>query len=119
MKNKFKYFPSFSVGAFGDALRKNYKFDDGFPCRFYSDEFPEKFRHNEFLISAGHFIRNNPDLYNEHGFTSNNLIMGDSGGYQICSGATKWKPELTQQSFEWLEKNSNIAMNLDIPPRLK
>ena len=119
MQNKFKYFPSFSVGAFGDALRKNYKFDDGFPCRFYSDEFPEKFRHNEFLISAGHFIKNNPDLYNEHGFTSKNLIMGDSGGYQICSGATKWKPELTQQSFEWLEKNSNIAMNLDIPPRLK
>jgi hypothetical protein len=45
--------------------------------------------------------------------------MGDSGGYQICSGATKWKPELTQQSFDWLERNSDVAMNLDIPPRLK
>ncbi len=119
MKSNFKYFPSFSVGAFGDALRKNYKFDDGFSSRFYSDEYPEKFRHNEFLISAGHFMKNNPDLYNEHGFTDKNLIMGDSGGYQICSGATKWKPELTKQSFDWLENNSDIAMNLDIPPRLK
>ena len=119
MRSNFKYYPSFSVGGFGDALRSNYKFSDGFPCRFYSEEFPEKFRHNEFLISAGHFIKNNPDLYNEHGFKKHNSIMGDSGGYQICSGATKWKPELKQKSFEWLENNSDIALNLDIPPRLK
>jgi len=117
--SKFKYFPSFSVGGFGDALRNNFKFDDGFPCRFYSEEFPEKYRHKEFLISAGHFIKNSPNLYDDHGFTKKNLIMGDSGGYQICSGATKWKPELTSQSFNWLENNSDIAMNLDIPPRLK
>ena len=119
MRSKFKFFPSFSVGAFGTVLRDNYKFDDGFPCRFYSDEFPEKFRHNEFLISAGHFIKSRPNCYEDHGFTDKNLVMGDSGGYQICSGATKWRPELKQQSFEWLERNSDIAMNLDIPPRLK
>jgi hypothetical protein len=119
MRSKFKYFPSFSVGAFGDGLRKNFKFKDGFSIRFYSDEFPEQFRHNEFLVSAGHLIRSYPDCYNDMGFTSKNLIMGDSGGYQICSGAMKWKPELTKQSFDWLEKNSDVAMNLDIPPRLK
>jgi len=119
MRSKFKYFPSFSVGAFGDGLRKNFKFQDGFPIRFYSDEFPEQFRHNEFLLSAGHLIRSYPDCYNDMGFTSKNLIMGDSGGYQICSGAIKWKPEMTKQSFDWLEKNSDVAMNLDIPPRLK
>tara|TARA_Y100000034_G_C6897813_1_gene414360 strand:- start:1998 stop:3203 length:1206 start_codon:yes stop_codon:yes gene_type:complete len=119
MRSKFKFFPSFSVGAFGTVLRDNYKFDDGFPCRFYSDEFPDKFRHNEFLISAGHFIKNHPNCYEDHGFTDKNLVMGDSGGYQICSGATKWRPELKQQSFDWLERNSDIAMNLDIPPRLK
>jgi len=119
MRSKFKYFPSFSVGAFGDGLRKNFKFKDGFSIRFYSDEFPEQFRHNEFLVSAGHLIRSYPNCYNDMGFTSKNLIMGDSGGYQICSGAMKWKPELTKQSFDWLEKNSDVAMNLDIPPRLK
>lgn len=117
--SKFKYFPSFSVGGFGDVLRKNFKFSDGFPCRFYSEEFPKKYRHTDFLVSAGHFIRNNPNLYDEHGFTNKNLVMGDSGGYQIASGAIKWKPEITPQSFTWLENNSDIAMNLDIPPRLK
>ena len=30
MRSKFKYFPSFSVGAFGDGLRRNFKFEDGF-----------------------------------------------------------------------------------------
>ena len=118
-KSKFKYFPSFSVGAFGDGLRKNFKFEDGFPIRFYSDEFPAKFRHNEFLLSAGHLVRSYPDCYNDMGFTKDNLIMGDSGGYQICSGAMTWKPEMKQSVFEWLERNSDVAMNLDIPPRLK
>ena len=117
--NKFKYFPSFSVAGFGDALRQNYKFDDGFSCRFYSDDFPEKYRHIEFLISAGHFIKNNPYLYDEHGFTDKNLIMGDSGGYQIASGAIKWDKLIREKIFNWLEHNSDIAMNLDIPPKIK
>ena len=119
MRSKFKYFPSFSVGAFGDGLRRNFKFEDGFPIRFYSDEFPEKFRHNEFLVSAGHLVRAHPDCYNDMGFTDKNLIMGDSGGYQICSGAMKWKPEMKEKVFNWLEKNSDVAINLDIPPRIK
>ena len=114
----FRYFPSFSVGGFGDALRQDFKFNDGFPCRFYSDGFPEKYRHREFLISAGHFLKR-PDLYGEHGFTSKNVVMGDSGGFQIASGALKWNPEITPKSFKWLEDNSDISMNLDIPPRLK
>lgn len=117
MRSKFKYFPSFSVGAFGDGLRRNFKFKDGFSIRFYSDDFPQEFRHNEFLVSAGHLIKSCPDCYNDMGFTDKNLVMGDSGGYQIASGATKWKPEMTKQSFDWLEKNSDVSMNLDIPPR--
>jgi hypothetical protein len=120
MNNNFKYFPSFSVGAFGDGLRRNFKFEDGFPIRFYAEEFPEKFRHTDFLLSAGHLFKGHPNCYEDMGFKKDlNLVMGDSGGYQICSGAMKWKPEMKQNVFEWLEKNSDIAMNLDIPPRLK
>ena len=77
--SKFKYFPSFSVAGFGQALRKDLKLKNGLTSRFYSKDFPKKYRHTEFLISAGHFLRR-PDLYGEHGFTSDNLIMGDSGG---------------------------------------
>ena len=113
------YFPSFSVGAFGDGLRNNFKFSDGFSIRFYTNEFPERFRHNEFLVSAGHLMRSYPDCYNDMGFTDENLIMGDSGGYQICSGAVKWNPDMKGKVFHWLENNSDIAMNLDIPPRAK
>ena len=115
----FRYFPSFSVGGFGDQLRKDFKFKSGFSCRFYSKEFPSKYRHTDFLISAGHFIKNNTDLYDLHGFTKDNLVMGDSGGFQIASGALKWDKKLLPKSFKWLEHNSDISMNLDIPPRLK
>ena len=116
--SKFKYFPSFSVAGFGQALRKDLKLRNGLTSRFYSEEFPEKYRHTEFLISAGHFLKR-PDLYGEHGFTDKNLIMGDSGGFQIASGALKWDKSLLEKVFIWLENNSDIAMNLDIPPKIK
>ena len=94
----FRYFPSFSVGGFGDQLRRDFKFKSGFSCRFYSKEFPSKYRHTDFLISAGHFIKNNTDLYDLHGFTKDNLVMGDSGGFQIASGALKWDKKLLPKS---------------------
>ncbi len=116
---KFKYFPSFSAGEFGHGLLKNHKFKDELTCRFYTEEFPEEFRYTDFLITAGAH-KSRKDFYNELGFKRDtNLIMGDSGGYQIASGAIKWKPELKTVVFDWLENNSDIAMNLDIPPRLK
>ena len=116
--SKFKYFPSFSVAGFGQALRKDLKLKNGLTSRFYSKDFPKKYRHTEFLISAGHFLKR-PDLYGEHGFTSDNLIMGDSGCFQIASGALKWDTSLPKKVFTWLENNSDIAMNLDIPPKMK
>jgi len=45
--------------------------------------------------------------------------MGDSGGFQIASGALKWDKSLVEKVFVWLENNSDIAMNLDIPPKMK
>ena len=45
--------------------------------------------------------------------------MGDSGGYQIASGAIKWDMSIRERIFKWLEHNSDIAMNLDIPPKIK
>ena len=115
--SKFKYFPSFSAGEFGHGLYKNHKFKDELTCRFYTEEFPEEFRYTEFLITAGAHYRN-MNFYNEMGFKKDvNLVMGDSGGYQLATGANKWKDGMKEQTFEWLENNSDIAMNLDIPPR--
>ena len=38
--SKFKYFPSFSVAGFGQALRKDLKLKNGLTSRFYSKDFP-------------------------------------------------------------------------------
>ena len=115
---KFIYFPSFSAGEYGDKLKKDYKFKNGYSCRFYSDDFPEQYRHNQVLITAGAHFKT--DGYrNLLGLSKDNLVMGDSGGYQIASGAMKWDIKHRDRIFKWLEENADVAMNLDIPPRLK
>ena len=116
--NKFIYFPSFSAGAMGSSLAKNVKLKNDLSIRFYSDEFPEKYRHTDILITAGHHFKKD-DYKNDLGLTDKNLVMGDSGGYQIASGAIKWDMSIRERIFKWLEHNSDIAMNLDIPPKIK
>ena len=114
----FIYFPSFSAGAMGSSLAKNVKLKNGLSIRFYSEEFPEKYRHTDILITAGHHYKKE-DYKNDLGLTDINLVMGDSGGYQIASGAIKWDKSIREKIFNWLEHNSDIAMNLDIPPKIK
>ena len=43
-KKNFIYFPSFSAGAMGNQLEKNLSLDNDMTIRFYSDEFPERYR---------------------------------------------------------------------------
>ena len=116
--SKFIYFPSFSAGAMGSSLAKNVKLKNDLSIRFYSDEFPKKYRHTDILITAGHHFKKD-DYKNDLGLTDKNLVMGDSGGYQIASGAIKWDMSIRERIFKWLEHNSDIAMNLDIPPKIK
>lgn len=121
MNNRhFIYFPSFSVGNVSHAMAKGLKMRNDLEMRFYSETFPKEFRHPYFLVTAGHFYKK-PNFINEWGFTDNkdNLLLGDSGGFQIASGAIKWDKSLPKIMMEWLENNSHIAMNLDIPPRLQ
>ena len=114
----FIYFPSFSVGGFGDGLRKNIILKNGLESRFYSDTFPKKYRHPYFLITAGHYYKKK-DFRKEMGFPDDVLVIGDSGGFQIASGAIEWSKEFRHNIFTWLEENSDLAMNLDIPPKMK
>jgi hypothetical protein len=46
------------------------------------------------------------------------FTFGDSGGFQIASGAIKWDVGLRDQILDFLEANSDVAANLDIPPRM-
>lgn len=120
MQRKFIYFPSFSVGNFGQAMVKNEKLNNDIPYRFYDPTFPKKFRHPYFLVTAGHFYKKE-NYYKDAGFDliDDIVVMGDSGGYQIASGAVKKENFSRELILRWLENNSHVAMNLDIPPRLK
>jgi len=48
------------------------------------------------------------------------LLLGDSGGFQIATGVIDVKKidrlTLRKKIFNWLEYNTDIAMNIDIPP---
>jgi hypothetical protein len=59
------------------------------------------------------------DYKNKMGLTDDNLVMGDSGGFQFASGALKWDLKYRDKIFNWLSVNTDVAMNLDLPPRLK
>lgn len=114
---KFKYIPSFSSGNSRGWLMKNTPFHDGTTCRFYDKSYDPLYYHPYMLLSAGNNLRCK-ELRKEMGAERSDkvFILGDSGGYQISTGVLKWKESLREEIFEWLENNSDIAMNIDIPP---
>jgi len=114
---KFIYFPSLSNGAAKQWFIKDDHIDDKTPFRFYSKDFEgTPWYYPYFLISAGHNMKD-ITMRDKMGLHPDSLVLGDSGGYQIVTGAIKWDPSLKQTVFDWLENNSDIAMILDIPPR--
>ena len=117
LKNKLIYFPSFSVGSFGNDLVKDYKIKDVMPIRFYDQVFNE-LTHPNFLITAGHFYKKK-DARKKYGVPDSSLLMGDSGGFQIATGALEYSKDLVKKIFHWLEDNADVSINLDIPPRHK
>ena len=113
---KIVYFPSLSSGAYASPLTKDLEVAPGVPYRFWDDRTPEEWRYKYFLMTAGH-------LYKKTGIRKtwgleDSLVFGDSGGFQIATGALKWDLALRDSIFEWLEANSDIACNIDIPPRV-
>lgn len=110
------FIPSLSAGGTASSLIKNKEFEPGLPVRFYSKDFPEEFRHPYFLVTAGHFYKK-LDTRQRFGL-EDSFVFGDSGGFQIASGAIKWDVSIRDKILEFLEENSDVAANLDIPPRM-
>jgi queuine/archaeosine tRNA-ribosyltransferase len=123
-EKKFIYFPSFSSKS--SILKKDdFKLGDLPTIRFYDDKYPEKFRHKFFLLTAGAFYKQKANTRQSLGM-EDTFILGDSGGFQIASGAIKYlgepvafQEQIRETIFHWLEDNSDLAMNLDIPPKIK
>ncbi len=116
MNKNFIYFPSLSSGASASWLLKNEYLTETVSSRFYDKEHtPPQFYHPYFLLSAGHNYKEF-ELRKKYGL-EDSFVIGDSGGYQIATGAIKWEKSVRETIFKWLENNSDIALNLDIPPR--
>lgn len=110
MKNVI-YFPSLS--SFAPYLKKDIPLINDYSHRFYDKKFG-KFTHPYFLLSAGSVYKRKK--IREELEMKDILVFGDSGGFQIATGALKWDVSLRDDIFNWLVGNSDIAMNIDIPP---
>ena len=117
MEKKIVYFPSLSSGAFASPITKDAEVAPGIPYRFWDDRTPEEWRYKYFLITAGHLYKKT-DIRQKWGMDNGTLVFGDSGGFQIATGAMKWDIGVRDKIFDWLEGNSDIACNIDIPPRV-
>jgi len=116
-RKEFLYIPSLSAGSMVSAFKKDTKFEDGTTMRFFSKEYPEEWRHPYFLVTAGHHYKK-MDFRDQLGLDDGTFVFGDSGGFQIATGALKWDGTIREKIFHWLEANSDVAANLDIPPRV-
>jgi hypothetical protein len=116
INNKLIFIPALSVGALSAAMKNNLKFADGTTMRYYDTDFIPSLQYPYFLITAGHFYKNKSISKQMGLFDSDVFVFGDSGGYQIATGALKYTDDLKIEIFNWLENNSTIAANLDIPP---
>jgi len=115
--DNFVYYPSFSSGASRSWLTKNVELSPGISSRFYADNYPDEWKHKYFLVTAGHHYKK-MDLRDRMGLDKSVQVLGDSGGFQLATGAIQWDPAFKETIFKWLEENSDIAMNLDLPPRV-
>lgn len=115
--NEFVYYPSLSSGASRSWLQKNVELAPGISSRFYDPNYPAKWKHDYFLVTAGHHYKK-PDFRDRLGLGNEIQVIGDSGGFQLATGTIKWEPAFKETIFTWLEDNSDIAMNLDLPPRV-
>ena len=99
IKTNFIYFPSFSAGEMGSNFVKDHRFRNDMTIRFYSEEFPEEFQHNQLLITAGAHM-SVQDYKNKMGLTDRNLVMGDSGKFQECL-------DISLDNFKYFQKKQD------------
>jgi len=73
------------------------------------------------LYSAGQAAKSdnaahNRDMVTDRPRDGSTTIIGDSGGFQIETGAIRWEGERTQRRMlKWLEANADWSMILDFP----
>ena len=76
-RKEFLYIPSLSAGSMVSSFKKNTKFEDGTSMRFFSKEYPEKWRHPYFLVTAGHHYKK-MDFRDQLGLDDGTFVFGDA-----------------------------------------
>jgi hypothetical protein len=114
--DKSYYIPAFSVATI-ECLRQEKKTYQNKSFRFYLDTEDAIFKYPAVLVSAGHQYKNMKLSEEMKVDLKNNIMLGDSGGYQIATGAIDIanREKFVIEIFKWLEKNTNYALNIDIP----
>jgi len=118
LKNRVMYIPAISVGTYRQSMIKNDKKDD-FSFRFYDPSEKVFFRYPYLMVSAGHTLKK-MDFREDINFPrdSKHVFVGDSGGFQFAKGVLDVAEivPIRKNIFDWLEKNCDRALTLDIPP---
>jgi len=118
LNKKLFYFPANSAGPISAMMVKNqWTPNKKLPFRYYSEEYPSDYRIPAYLTTAGHLYKKE-EYIKGFDFPDDCVVFGDSGGFQIATGKLKYTDELREKIFRWLENNSTIAANLDIPPKV-
>ena len=114
--NKSVYFPALG-GTYVGGLRKDIKHENGKSFNYFENS-NGIFKYRKGLITAGHFHK--LEIAKEFNLNfEKDIMLGDSGGFQLSTGSIKYSIEIVEKIFNWLENNSNFAMNLDFPPYRK
>jgi hypothetical protein len=109
------YLPALSASA-AEGLMKDGKSFNGQSYRFYNSSPDSEDFYNALLVSSGHYYKK-LDTTKKMGIDlDKTFVMGDSGGYQLATGYLTFSNDIVEKIFNWLEHNSNYAMNLDLPP---
>ena len=119
-KDQAIYVPSVAPTYAMDVYAKNWK--RPLPAGIkpedlnFLDPNNQLFRISHAMSSAGQALyQPRPCIITERD-RSSTIVIGDSGGYQIASGRLQIRGDKDRfQILRWLEKNTDIAMTLDVP----
>lgn len=114
--NKSIYFPAIG-GTVANGMLQDTKHKNGKSFRFLGEN-DRIFTYRKTLCTAGHYhkipIKEKLNLDFDK-----DIVLGDSGGFQLSTGSIKYSFEIVEKFFNWLENNTNYAMNIDFPPYKK
>ena len=114
------FIPAVSNGALGIVMKKRMRHQKANKLyNFYAPSKDNLFNYPYLLRSAHYGLSDKKTVEELYQLDfKKTLLLGDSGGFQIATGVLELTKELRIEIFNWLETNTNYAINLDLPPHV-